>query len=324
MKRLLLCLVLLAASGIADQAAAQSEEPAPANDVATERARAHFKLGVDLYREGNSRAALIEFKRAYKASPHYKLLYNLAQASLELQEDWQAIEYFSNYLKQGGAEILSDRRREVEETIERLKRRLATIAITTNQPGAEIQVDETPVGLSPLREPVKVSVGRRKITATKSGFDPIERMVDVAAGDHLELTLQFRDKPGPIQLANLPVPVAPVQDSGPSAGTFMAIGTGVLAAGAVTLTILTAMAQKSFDDEKEGVGGLTTKEKLRELASDAESKALLADIAWATTGAAAIVTGVLLVIEADDGDTEERAGVGLDFGPAKLGVHGRF
>lgn len=317
-----LCFVLLAAAGSVQSVAAQPDAP-PSNDVATERARAHFTLGVDLYREGNSRAALIEFKRAYKAAPHYKLLYNLAQASLELQEDWQAIEYFTNYLKQGGSEILSDRRREVEETIERLKRRLATIAITTNQPGAEIRVDETPVGSAPLRAPVKVSVGRRKITATKHGFDPVERMVDVAAGDHLELTLQFKDKPG-FNVANLGMPMAPAHDdSGPSAGTFMAIGTGVLAAGAVTLTILTAMAQKSFDDEKDGIRGLTTKEKLRELSSDAESKALLADIAWATTGAAAIVTGVLLVIEADS-STGERAGVGLDLGPAKLGVHGRF
>lgn len=316
-----LCLVSLVAIGIADSASAQSAATAEnPGDVATERARAHFKLGVDLYREGNSRAALIEFKRAYKAAPHYKLLYNLAQASLELQEDWNAIDYFSNYLKQGGAEISADRRREVDETIERLKRRLATIAVTTNQPGAEIFLDETSVGVSPLREPVKVSVGRRKLTATKHGFDPIERMVDVAAGDHLELTLQFKDKPAPI-IANLPYAVpAPREDSGLSAGGYMALGTGVLAAGSVTLTVFTAMAQKAYDDEK---GKLTTAPKLRQLRNDAETKALVTDIAWAATGAAAIVTGVLLVIESDTG-APEQASVGLDIGPAKLGVHGRF
>ena len=323
MNRLLaLSFVLVGVFVIVRPAGAQTEPEAPI-DAATERARAHFKLGVDLYREGNSRAALIEFKRAYKAAPHYKLLYNLGQASLELQEDSNAIDYFSTYLRQGGDEITADRRKEVEETIERLKRRLATIMITINQPGAEVFVDDTSVGVTPLREPVKVSVGRRKITASKHGFDTIERTVDVAAGDHLQLLLSFKDKPAPINLAHLPMP-QPVQpvDSSLAASGWMAIGTGVLAAGSVTMMILTAMAQKAYDDERDQE---TTAAKLRELREDAKTKALIADIAWGTTAAAAVVTGVLLFVEADDGASEERvSNVKLDLGPAAVGVSGRF
>src|SRR5688572_21975310 len=109
MTRLLaLCFVLISVFAVVRPASAQPAPEGGPIDAATEKARAHFKLGVDLYREGNSRAALIEFKRAYKAAPHYKLLYNLGQASLELQEDSNAIDYFTTYLRQGGDEITAD------------------------------------------------------------------------------------------------------------------------------------------------------------------------------------------------------------------------
>jgi hypothetical protein len=319
---LILCFALLSVFASARPLWAQAPQSAPAaTDPAMERARAHFKLGVDLYREGNPRAALIEFKRAYKASPNYKLLYNLAQASLELQEDSNAIEYFTTYLREGGEEIAADRRREVEETLERLKRRLATIILTVNQAGAEVFIDDTSVGVSPLREPVKVSVGRRKITATKPGFDAIERSVDVAAGDHLELTLSFKDKPAPIAQAAT-AQSSQREDNALAASAWMGIGTGVLAAGAITMTILTATAQKAYDDEREE---LTTGAKLRDLREDAQTKALIADVAWGATAAAAVVTGVLLFIEAEEDQPNERlAGLELDLGPTRIGLSGRF
>jgi hypothetical protein len=50
--------------------------------------------------------------RACKASPHYKLLY---QVSIDLQEDWKAIEYFRRYLREGGGELAEARRTDVEQ-----------------------------------------------------------------------------------------------------------------------------------------------------------------------------------------------------------------
>src|ERR1700748_2626156 len=83
------CIVATLVSGPLTRSRVRAEDASAseARDAATERARIHFKNGVDFYREHNFRAALIEFKRAYKAAPHFKLLYNLGQASLELQED---------------------------------------------------------------------------------------------------------------------------------------------------------------------------------------------------------------------------------------------
>jgi tetratricopeptide (TPR) repeat protein len=170
-----------------------------------ERARLHFKLGVDFYRELNYRAALIEFERAYKASPHYKLLYNLGQVSIDLQEDWKAIDYFTRYLREGGSELPEPRRIEVEQSISRLEKRLAQVTVTVNLAGAEIYVDDSRVGHSPLAEPIKISVGRRRFVAVKQGYPDAERVVDVASGDDVEVELEFKERPVVAQVQTIKV-----------------------------------------------------------------------------------------------------------------------
>lgn len=179
-------------AGSATRMCAEGDPDSLATDGATERARVHFRNGVDFYHERNFRAALIEFKRAYSISPHYKLLDNLGQASLELQEDGQAIEYFRNYLQRGQDELSPERRREVELEIQRLQARLAHAAITTDEDGVEIYVDGGLVGRTPLPEPLRLSVGRRQISAVKPGFLRVERTFDVASGDQLTVALAMK------------------------------------------------------------------------------------------------------------------------------------
>ena len=69
----------------ADQASAEAANPNDTSSV-TERAREHFERGVDYYGEGDYRAALIEFQRAYSIQPTYRLLYNLGQVAYELRD----------------------------------------------------------------------------------------------------------------------------------------------------------------------------------------------------------------------------------------------
>jgi hypothetical protein len=325
MMRSLLVLSLLLGVAGARPVSAQSA-PTEGADSATERARSHFKLGVDLYRERNFRAALIEFKRAYKAAPHYKLLYNLGQASLELQEDSSAIEYFSTYLAEGKDDMAPERRQEVEDTIVRLKARLATVTVTSNQPGAEIYVDDSLAGTSPLLEPLKLSVGRRTILARKHGFTAVERVVDVAAGDHLEVVLEFKDKPVQPELAKLDLrPSAASQapeDSSLSAAAWMGITTAALGVGGVSMSILTALAQKDYDNEKQDK---TTAKQLQDLRESAKTKALVTDIVWGATLVSATITTVLLLSDgAERAPQEDLGAVHVNWGPTSLSVRGRF
>jgi tetratricopeptide (TPR) repeat protein len=305
---------MLPQSGKAQGAAASAE--------ATEEARTHFKLGVDLYRERNYRAALIEFQRAYTASPHYKLLYNLGQTALELHEDVSALEYLSEYLVRGEGQIPSERKQEVEETIVRLKARLAMLAISSNQEEVSIYIDDKLAGSTPIREPLKVSVGRHTVSARKNGYLQLDRVVDVAAGDRLQLTLELEREP---PAAGLMPPQAQAAsaadgDEGLPASTWMFITTAGLGAGALSLAIATAVAERSYVEEKRG---LTTSKELQQLRNDAKTKALVADVLWGATAVSAVISAVLFVSEANE-ESEPADSVRLRVGATGLIVQGRL
>jgi tetratricopeptide (TPR) repeat protein len=286
-------------------------------------ARAHFRLGVDFYRERNFRAALIEFQRAYDDAPHYKLLYNLGQASLELQEYAGAIDYLSAYLKEGSAEIAPERRAEVEQTIRYLESRIAHVTITSNRDGAEVYVDDTLVGRVPLAEPVRVGAGRHKFTAVREGSQPVERMVDVAAQEQREIRLEFEEPGADTAAVSAQLP-APVQsdETASTAPIWVGMATAMLGAGAITMSVLAALAQKDYEDELDTI---TTKDKLETLRDDAETKALVTDIAWGATLVAGGITAVL-ILTADGEPETERAERGVDVrvGLAAVRVDGRF
>lgn len=296
-----------------------------ARNAATERARVHFKNGVDFYRERNFRAALIEFKRAYKAAPHYKLLYNLGQASLELQEDAPAIDYFARYLEEGETELDAERKREVAETIVRLQARLASATVTVDQPGAEVYVDETLLGTSPLSGSMKVSVGRRRFSAVKHGFITAERIMDVAAGDRVSIALELKPSTQDIGALSKALAVHDEQThDGSLSPAWTAIGTAVLGVGAGTMTVLTVLAQKNYDDERKR---LTSAARLTELRADAKVKALITDIAWGATIASGSVTAILFLTHGGSEhapDSPTPTGIDVELGLGNVRMNGRF
>src|SRR5688572_28689276 len=77
---------------------------------AQEEAGSRFRRGVDLFKEADFRAALIEFKRAHELAPNYKVLYNIGQCHLELQDYAGALRAYQGYLDGGGKDISSSRR----------------------------------------------------------------------------------------------------------------------------------------------------------------------------------------------------------------------
>ena len=287
-----------------------------------EAARAHFRMGVDFYRERNFRAALIEFQRAYRAAPHYKLLYNLGQASVELQEYAPAIDYLSGYLRAGRGEIDETRRKEVEQTILDLEARIATVTIEGEQ-GTSIYVDDTLIGRAPLDRLVRVGAGRRRFAAERANGQRTERVLDVAAGDHITVGLSFDEQvEEPPAVSDEALGTTSDMPAAASPAIPWAIAaTAVLAAATGTTAVLTALAEKDFKDERRRE---TTKNQLDQLRDDAETKALVTDILLSATLAAGIVTTVLLLTDMDSVSMSDYAdrGIQLQVGAGALAVSG--
>jgi tetratricopeptide (TPR) repeat protein len=192
--RWLVFVSFLAASPAVAQTRPQSSPAAPAGQPTPEKlneARAHYDRGLKLFDEGAYDGARVEFQQAYDLQPSFKILYNLGLVHKQLIDYVNALNSFERYLAEGGLNIDENRRAEVTREIASLKTRVGSLNITTNVPGAEISVDDVPVGRSPLTGPVRVNPGNRKVSATKAGRVPASRVVQIAGSSVADLRLDL-------------------------------------------------------------------------------------------------------------------------------------
>lgn len=169
-------------------------------DEAMTKARASFFQGVELYKEGSFEAALAEFQKAYQITPAYRVLYNIAQAYFELHDYANSYKTLNNYAQQGGTDLSTARRAQIDELNQKLEKRIAHLEIVCGVNDADIRVDDISVGKSPLAAPVLVNAGPRRISAIKSGYPIAARIITLAGGDQgkvrMELTALPEVQPG--------------------------------------------------------------------------------------------------------------------------------
>ncbi len=233
---------------------------------AAEDAATRFQQAVDLYREGSYEGALAEFRKAYQISPSYRVLYNIAQTQYALHDFVGASASLRQYVSEGGGDIPADRRVQVDEMSAKLEERIAHLQISANLSGADLRIDDTSVGVSPLPGPIAVNVGTHKVSAFKAGSPEAVRMITVAGKESMKVDLKLEelvvahDQAGVVS----PVPTFPGQPSSqtlsiaktPPSGTPGRTGlivslstTAVLAAGTGISGYLALAAQKDLKDQ---------------------------------------------------------------------------
>jgi tetratricopeptide (TPR) repeat protein len=290
-----------------------------------ERARQHFRAGVDYYRDGDLAASLVEFKRAYATAPNYRVLYNLGQVSQELREYPDAKRYYERYLHEAGDALDASRKQEVAAALLKVRSRIAELMLSSSASDAEYFVDDVSLGRGPFDEPVLVSAGSHRVSASAPGRVRTTQVIDAAGGETLAIQLDLPQ----IELAQTrepqPTPAAGgssprTDEAGPGPALWLGISTGVLAAGA---GVLSALAARDGADYRAALERKTTPKELDDLHDSATAKALAADILWGATA----VTGALTLYFALSDDGSERqpdARARLDLGPGRIDLRGRF
>ena len=297
--------------------------PTGAKADAPDEGRDHFNRGVALSREGDYRAALVEFRRAYEISRKYRVLYNIGQTEFEVQNYAGARSAFQKYLSEGGAEIEAGRRAEVEADIKKLSGRVALIEVKTNADGADILLDDAVIGQAPLKEPLQVSAGRRKITVQKGALPPVTRFVELAGGDSssVVINLAAAEPPAPVAAPRAPAPAATPAPSRTALWISLA-GTGALATGAVVTGIL-ALGARSDAEKKLGTRGVTAAD-IEAAHSKTATLGLVTDVLG---GAAIVMGGVSIVLAATSGKSradEAKPAAELRLTPRGALLTGRF
>jgi tetratricopeptide (TPR) repeat protein len=288
--------------------AAAQDAPSPAREAAK-----HFERGVALYREMDYAGALVEFKRANALAPNPTVLYNIGQAQYQLQDYAAALTTFTRYLAE--ASPADGHRAEVEGTIDVLRSRVGHVAITTVPAGADVSIDDQPVGRTPLEDRVLVSVGRRKVTATMAGHVAASRFVEVAADDNVPVSLELpTTSPSAPPLAVKEPPAVPpeTRESSRSGSALVVVGwvaTGVLAAGAITSGALALTESHDLQTERNTFPASSA-------ALNHDSKLTLTySILADSLGAAAIVVGGVTLYATIASATSHRTAASVSLGP---------
>jgi hypothetical protein len=322
------CAFLLAL-GAASHTRAQAVQPAKTAPSAeapdVDAARTHFKLGIDSYRDSDLPTALIEFKRAYAASPNYRLLFNLGQVCQELRDYPEADRYFKQYLHDGAGEIDTARKQQVETELAKIKLRIASLVLSTNLANAEWFVDDVPSGHSPLADVVRVSAGRHRISAAIGGRPRVTKIVDAAGGETQVVEVAFSLQPENVAAA--PAQHDAVSAAAPSSGTsaalWVGIGTGVLAVGAGVMGYL---AYRDSANYKDALARPTTPAELDSLQQGAKTKALITDVLLGATAVGAALTLYLALDSSSERATHATADAraSLRVGPGAVVLTQRF
>jgi hypothetical protein len=301
-------------------ASAQGTVTAAAQNEAASR----FKKGLELFKDGDYQAALIELRRANELAPNYNVLYNIGQVYFQLQDYPNAMHSLERYLQEGGKNVDAKRRAEVEKDVEKLKARVANLEIVVNVADADVTIDDVAAGKTPLPKTVLVSAGRHRIVISKAGFAPVTKVVEIASAELQKVPVDLVETKSAAALPPVVVdpgkgttppppapldtpPTTPPQDQPlpPPARSVPVVGwvvTGGLAAGAVVTGILALGA--SSDLKTQRTSGAATRDGLDLAKSKTQTLALVTDI---LTGAAVVCGGITLYFTIAGGSSSSDA-----------------
>src|SRR5262249_21263372 len=142
------------------------------------------------------------------------------------------------------------------------------------------------VGKTPLDKPLNVSIGRRKITATKQGETAQTKNVEIAAGEtaKVEITSSPAKEGGGATNPNADAGTTPPGEEGGGSSTLLTvgwIGTAALATGTIITGILAASKASALKDARNAFPG--NKADIDSKASSTTTLAIVTDVLGAST-----------------------------------------
>lgn len=185
-------------------ATAHAEQPGPAPE--RQQAREHFERGIELASQRDFEGALSQFEAAYAASPHFAVLYNIAQAQIELGQPLRAVKALERYLAEGAGWIPPEREQAALAQIAEQRAQLGEVEVAVNVTGARVSVDEKDVGLAPLAGPLLLEAGTHAVRAQAPGHLEVTRQITVVRREHTKLELLLPPEPGTLNIV-CPEPV---------------------------------------------------------------------------------------------------------------------
>ena len=152
-------------------------------------------------------------RAAWRLAPSNATACNLGHVEFERSRFTDAAEFLLRCTEappQGGTEQEKARYRRHLDALVEARKKVVTVRVHVSEPGADVLLDDKPLGASPLPRVVFVDPGPHELTASLDGFERATAEIEGEAGDAQDVTLPLRRKPPSPALA--PAPPAPPQN----------------------------------------------------------------------------------------------------------------
>jgi len=174
--------------------------------AATDRARSLHVEGAKLYDEGKYEQAYVAFVAAWALKKHPQIAGNLADCEMKLGKYRDAADHYRFITGNAAGDVKPEDQRRAEGRLKEAQQKIATVAIATSVAGAEVSLDGTSLGKSPLTEALFLEPGRHTIEARLDGYAPTTQTIDAAVGSSQAVRLEMKS-------SGLPPPLPPPPSS---------------------------------------------------------------------------------------------------------------
>lgn len=278
----------------------------------TEKARAAYGRGQDLFRRGDYKAAQASFEEAYKYVPNPVVLLGIAEAQQRLELWTDAVVSLTRYLQERPN---APDKRQVKKQIAAIRKRPGKLYIASTPPGAAIIIDGEETGKNTPDE-VRLKAGDHQVKLVSPDLPPNEQLVTVLIGANHNLNVNLEPTPEPDATEAIGEDTGDTElgadeqasddgDSGGRTAAWVAVGLGGagLVAG-VSLGVMALGEKSDFDDNPTEAS-----------ADRGERLALFADVGFALALAGGVTAVVLFVTGRDKGADEQPSQAALKVAP---------
>jgi tetratricopeptide (TPR) repeat protein len=157
----------------------------------TEEASERFEKGVKLYKSGDYTAALVEFKAAYAAEPHYAVKYNIGVTLYHLHRYSEARVQLEGFLAEAGDAIEPERRTEVEQLLDELSGLVSTVTFTCNAPRAKLFLNGKYTAVVEGELELILDVGEYDVEIRAEHHETFYDRIDVAGAQDIVLDAEM-------------------------------------------------------------------------------------------------------------------------------------
>jgi hypothetical protein len=186
----LLCLLLsVAAPSVAF--AQSASNPAPLSQTLKGEAKQAYDGAKLLFEDGDPAGAFTKFNHAYEVSKEPRLLWNMAICEKELRHYASAARLVGRYLSEAGNEISAESRANALATQKALRGFYSELTLENLPTGARVFVDDVSAGIAPLKEPILVDLGQRRIGVELEGYESFEQQLEVPGATPVTLRVSL-------------------------------------------------------------------------------------------------------------------------------------